>query len=225
MNLRATTNNDENALINQNILLEILRNSHETLIALDVNGNVTYWNEGAEELFQYTREEALGKLFPLIQNKNSYELLTILSSSKELKSLNYRTIKTNKLGSELDLIFQTIPIVRDNTLYGTAIRVHKTEILKKVGYLPVNIDVKQKEQKRTFHVIRDLILLTLEKDKKTINQLANESGINWRTVEKHLTYLIGKKLVAEIFSSEYVRIFELTELGKLYSKKLKHELN
>ena len=110
-------------------------------------------------------------------------------------------------------------------MYGTAIRVHKTEILKKVGYLPVNIDVKQKEQKRTFHVIRDLILLTLEKDKKTINQLANESGINWRTVEKHLTYLIGKKLVAEIFSSEYVRIFELTELGKLYSKKLKHELN
>ena len=109
MNLRATTNNDENALINQNILLEILRNSHETLIALDVNGNVTYWNEGAEELFQYTREEALGKLFPLIQNKNSYELLTILSSSKELKSLNYRTIKTNKLGSELDLIFQFIP--------------------------------------------------------------------------------------------------------------------
>ena len=35
---------------------------------------------------------------------------------------------------------------------------------------------------------------TLTKGRMTINQIAIDSGINWRTVEKHLTYLIGKKL-------------------------------
>ena len=55
----------------------------------------------------------------------------------------------------------------------------------------------------------------------TINFIATESGVNWRTVEKHLTYLIGKKMVSELFSSEYVRIFELSELGKTHVEEIK----
>jgi predicted transcriptional regulator len=68
--------------------------------------------------------------------------------------------------------------------------------------------------RRTFSTLRNSIMLALSKGTKTINQISTETGINWRTVELHLTYLVGKGLAKEVFNSSYVRIYALTELGK-----------
>lgn len=74
--------------------------------------------------------------------------------------------------------------------------------------------------KRTFSDLRDIILMTLSPGKKTVNQIANESGINWRTVDNHMVYLVGKGLAKTVFSSPYVKIFEITEEGKEYARHL-----
>jgi len=71
-------------------------------------------------------------------------------------------------------------------------------------------------EKRLFKEIREAILKNLATGRKTINQIASETDINWRTVSNHLTYLMGKKLVTEVFHSRYVRIFELTEESERY---------
>ena len=71
-------------------------------------------------------------------------------------------------------------------------------------------------EKRLFKDIREAILKNLATGRKTINQISSESDINWKTVSNHLTYLMGKKLVVEAFSSPYVRIFELAEEGERY---------
>lgn len=68
--------------------------------------------------------------------------------------------------------------------------------------------------KRTFKEIRRDILESLSGGQNTINRISNQTEINWKTVDNHLIYLIGRGLVSEVFSSEYVRIFELTEEGK-----------
>lgn len=68
--------------------------------------------------------------------------------------------------------------------------------------------------RRTFSTLRSAIMIALSKGTKTINQISTETGINWRTVELHLTYLVGKGFAKEIFNSSYVRIFTLTEEGK-----------
>ncbi|MBI2660396.1 ArsR family transcriptional regulator [Candidatus Woesearchaeota archaeon] len=73
--------------------------------------------------------------------------------------------------------------------------------------------------KRTFIEIRNSILLCLAEGQKTINQISCETGINWRTVDRHLVYLIGKGWVREVFTSSYVRILELTAFGKDYVRK------
>ena len=73
--------------------------------------------------------------------------------------------------------------------------------------------------KRTFIEIRNSILLSLASGQKTINQISNDTKINWRTVDNHLVHLMGKMLVREAFSSSYVRIFELTAFGKDYLRK------
>ena len=74
-------------------------------------------------------------------------------------------------------------------------------------------------QKRTFIDIRNSILISLASGQKTINQISSETRINWKTVDRHLIYLIGKGWAREVFSSAYVRIFELTAFGKDYVRK------
>jgi len=71
-------------------------------------------------------------------------------------------------------------------------------------------------KKRKFDQIRDIILHDLLDGKKTINKIASDSGINWKTVERHIIFLIGKGMVHEVFNSPYVKIVELTEKGKDY---------
>ena len=73
--------------------------------------------------------------------------------------------------------------------------------------------------KRTFINIRNSILLSLASGQKTINQISSETKVNWKTVERHLVYLTGRGWVREVFSSTYVRIFELTAFGKDYLRK------
>ena len=73
--------------------------------------------------------------------------------------------------------------------------------------------------KRTFIEIRNSILLSLASGQKSINQISSETQINWKTVERHLVYLMGKGWAREVFSSAYVRVFELTAFGKDYLRK------
>lgn len=70
--------------------------------------------------------------------------------------------------------------------------------------------------KRCFAFIRKEILRSLLSNNNTINSISKSSTINWKTCENHLVYLCGRGLVKEIFSSEYVRVFDLTEEGKMY---------
>lgn len=74
--------------------------------------------------------------------------------------------------------------------------------------------------KRKFSNLRDLILKNLHSGKKTVNQISSETGINWKTVDNHLIYLVGKGMAQVVFSSPYVKIFELTEIGKEYAGHL-----
>jgi len=203
------------------LFVNIVKTLNEAIIAIDLNGKVRLWNKSAERLFGYKEKEVLGKTLPFIKTQFTYELETMISKAKEGLSINFKTTKQTKEGNEVELVVHANPIYKNNSPIGVAVMVQEASTLKKVCYLPFNLETPHKEPKRTFAEIRDLIFLTLESGKKTINQISNESGINWRTVEKHLTYLIGKKLVNEVFSSEYVRIFELTLLGGEYLNGLK----
>ena len=75
-------------------------------------------------------------------------------------------------------------------------------------------------KKRTFSELRHIILVMLLSGQQTTNQLSIKTGINWRTVEAHLTFLIGKGLVTEVLKSEYVRIFRLTDAGMQHASGL-----
>ncbi|MEM4282693.1 MAG: ArsR family transcriptional regulator [Candidatus Woesearchaeota archaeon] len=70
--------------------------------------------------------------------------------------------------------------------------------------------------KRTFHEIRDIILYNLANGKKTAHQISTETGIGWKTVNNHLTYLIGIGMIKVIFSNNHMKVVELSEQGRAY---------
>lgn len=79
---------------------------------------------------------------------------------------------------------------------------------------------KERNGKRTFKDLRTSLLICLSSGQHTINEISYKTKINWKTVELHLTYLVGRHLANEVVSSKYVRIFELTEDGKSYVRQL-----
>lgn len=66
-------------------------------------------------------------------------------------------------------------------------------------------------KKKTFQQIRKLILKDLRGGHRTVNQIADNTSLTWRTVDNHLIYLIGKGKVEPVFVSKYVKIFQLKE--------------
>ncbi len=194
--------------------LSIIESLNEALITIDLQGTVLYWNNAAESLFGHTKTDVLSKKLPFITPHSEFELEHVIEKTKEEKSITFRTQKQTKNGNVLDLVMSTSPLFLEKQVIGVILIAKDYQTIKNVCFIPLGEDPIIREQKRTFVVLRNLILLTVGESKKTINQIANDSGINWKTVEKHLTHLIGKKLVQEVFSSEYVRIFELTSQGK-----------
>ncbi len=201
------------------LVSQILNNP---IIAFDINGKVIFWNNSSEKLFKYKRKDVIGKYLPFITSTSKYEIEAVISKTMEGKQMNFKTQKRDKQGNILDLVLFTSPIRKENKIIGVSAIIKESSFLKNLSYIPLE-DIAEREQKRTFVDIRKLIIISLEKSKKTINQIALDSGVNWKTVEKHLTYMIGKRLVNEVFSSEYVRVFELTEQGKACFEIIKKE--
>lgn len=204
-------------------VLNIVENSSEAIIALNSKCVITYWNRGAEILFGYPKGEILNKRWPTESKASLYDLESAIKRAKEGQSTIFKTQKQTKEGLILNLIITTSPIFKNGNFMGISAIVREFNTLKKVRTLGYNLNTFMREPKRTFKQIRKLVLINLNSGKKTINQIANETDINWKTVEKHLTYLIGKKLVNEIFSSEYVRILELTEQGQEEVNRIEKE--
>ncbi len=54
---------------------QIINQVHDAVIATDLNGNVTSWNQSAERLYGYTVQEAIGKHISFIYPPDGYEFL------------------------------------------------------------------------------------------------------------------------------------------------------
>ncbi|MBS3141950.1 PAS domain-containing protein [Candidatus Woesearchaeota archaeon] len=173
----------------------------------DLDGRITSWSEGASSLFGFTQEEVLGKIPPHIPKDRLRDFRAIFRTIREGKSAEYITTRLHKDGTVLPVHIYVAPLYDGERLL--------------IGYHGYYEPIEQQNgaQKRTFTNIRTLLLADLAQGQRTINQIATNTGVNWKTVENHLIYLAGKKYIKEIFSSKFVRIFELTPEGRMLAPK------
>jgi PAS domain S-box-containing protein len=93
-------------------LAAIVESSDDAIIAKDLNGTITSWNSGAERLFGYTADEAIGKsVTMLIPPDRPNEEPTILARIRSGERIDhYETVRRRKDGSLIEISLSVSPI-------------------------------------------------------------------------------------------------------------------
>lgn len=174
----------------------VIENCNEAVFCIDNSRNLIFKSKGTEKFFKN------GEL----ENSLKEEILNL---------------QNKKLATKIKIGKETYIAVSSPAEDQTTIFLFENHLINQATCNQMYLN--KKEGKRTFSELRRKILITLSYGRKTINQVAQETGINWKTVEKHLTYLLGKKAIDEVYSSDYLRIFDLNEKGKGMVEKLRTE--
>jgi diguanylate cyclase (GGDEF)-like protein/PAS domain S-box-containing protein len=98
----------------------VVENSHDAIIAKDLDGTVTCWNPGAEQLYLYSEDEMLGKslsvLIPAGHDDELPSLLQRIAAGELIK--DFETVRQRKDGTRISVAV-TISPIRD--AHGTII--------------------------------------------------------------------------------------------------------
>jgi len=108
----------------QRLLASIVESSDDAIVSKSLQGVIRSWNSGAQRLFGYTPEEAIGKHITLIiPPERHHEEEVILSRLRRGERIDhYDTIRVTKDGRRLDISL-TISPIRDSS--GKVIAVSK----------------------------------------------------------------------------------------------------
>lgn len=93
-------------------LAAIVESSDDAIVSKDLNGVITSWNMGAQRLFGYSAEEAIGKsVLMLIPDDHKDEEPMILSRIRRGESVDhYETVRRRKDGTLVDISLTVSPI-------------------------------------------------------------------------------------------------------------------
>ena len=93
-------------------LAAIVNSSDDAIIGKDLDGVITSWNNGAERLFGYTAQEAIGRpITMLIPPDRQHEEPEILARLKRGESVNhFETVRLRKNRSPLEISLTISPI-------------------------------------------------------------------------------------------------------------------
>jgi PAS domain S-box-containing protein len=93
-------------------LAEVVRGTQDAVLSKDLNGIVTSWNRGAEALYGYTEEEAVGRHVSfIVPEDHKNEEMRILDRVKRSERLEtYETERIRKDGARVDVSLTVSPI-------------------------------------------------------------------------------------------------------------------
>lgn len=104
-------------------LAAIVESSDDAILAKDLSGTIVTWNKGAERLFGYTPEEAIGQsvtmLIPPDRHDEEPRILDRIKNGEPTK--HYETIRRRKDGSLVEISLSVSPIrSRDGRIIGAS---------------------------------------------------------------------------------------------------------
>jgi PAS domain S-box-containing protein len=205
----------------QAILSSIIETSEDAIISKSLNGKITSWNIGAERMFGYTAEEAIGQpITILIAKDRLYEEDYILSCIKNGERIqHYQTIRMSKTGKEIPISLTVSPI-KDKL--GNTIGISK--IARNIS------NEKQAAEKQAF-----LAAIVESSDDAIISKNLDGMILSWNTgaqkifgyneeevIGKHISILIPPyrldeetSIISSIKRGETVDHFQTTRLNKV----------
>lgn len=93
----------------------IVNSSHDAILSITLEGIITSWNKGAENILGYTSQEAIGQsIYMLIPPELHEEEIKISDSIKQKRVIDgYETVRIKKNGSVVDVSLTVSPIINE----------------------------------------------------------------------------------------------------------------
>lgn len=106
-----TTLHDAQAELNR--LAAIVESSSDAIISKTLDGRITSWNRGAQEIFGYSAEEAIGQpaLFLIPQERVEEEMLILASLAHGRRVPHFNTVRRTQSGRLIDVSVTISPIL------------------------------------------------------------------------------------------------------------------
>ncbi|MEO5944123.1 MAG: ATP-binding protein [Ferruginibacter sp.] len=104
------------------ILAAIVDSSDDAIISKDLKGMITTWNNGAERVFGYTSEEAIGKsIMMLLPQGREHEEVEILAKiHKGIRLDHFDTLRKTKSGKIINISLTVSPIYFEDKIIGAS---------------------------------------------------------------------------------------------------------
>ncbi len=103
---------DRQLLESQNRLALIMDSSRDAIIGKTLDGTITHWNKGAEHIYGYTAEEAIGQPISILAPKDRPDeipgILRKLQSGEQIEY--FETVRVRKDGQRLNISISVSPI-------------------------------------------------------------------------------------------------------------------
>ncbi|MEP7340027.1 MAG: PAS domain S-box protein [Acidobacteriota bacterium] len=96
----------------QKLLGAIVESSEDAIVSKDMNGLILSWNRGAERIFGYTAEEAIGQPITLIipPERHGEEQVILKQICLGERIEPYETLRVSKNGRQIDIFLTASPI-------------------------------------------------------------------------------------------------------------------
>jgi PAS domain S-box-containing protein len=94
-------------------LAAVVESSSDAIISKDMDGKITHWNQGAEQLYGYSSEEVIGKSIALLMPpERADDFSNIMQKLREGGRIeHYETVRQRKDGTRLDVSLSVSPIL------------------------------------------------------------------------------------------------------------------
>jgi PAS domain S-box-containing protein len=94
-------------------LAAIVESSTDAIISKDMEGRITHWNPGAEQLYGYSSQEMIGKsvalLMPAERSDDFPDIMLKLAKGERIEQ--YETVRQRKNGNRVDVSLSVSPIL------------------------------------------------------------------------------------------------------------------
>jgi len=182
-----------------NFQANVLKNVRDIIFVTDLNGRITYWNEGASEAFGYSQDEMMGNhfeiLFPEIDKSRAIaeqnKIINDMVSQLEVKLITKDSViiwvdlKASLLLDERDHVIGMIRVGKDITLN----KINSEYQRETVATLNSIFD----------NVVQAIVLLDPFKRVRAFNKTANKNAIALMGVEME----IGKRFYEYLLPDMY----------------------
>jgi PAS domain S-box-containing protein len=119
----------------QRRLALIVESSEDAILSKDRNAIVTSWNSGAERLYGWTAEEAIGQSIRLIipEERGNEEREILESILRDERIEHYQTVRVRKDGTRVDVALSISPIKdAEGTIVGASVIAHDNSRQKRI---------------------------------------------------------------------------------------------